>query len=194
MNRILARAIVVLALASFAALPAFADATCSSLDVSGMPFSCVMPEPGALTPEVSATFTLAGDTFSASATGIIELFDADGTTLSDFATFTNVGGIATVVFVSDTEGVVLIPQDLPVIGKFTEGNPISISVGLTSGATLNATLCSDADEGTSACGGSDSISLSQTAPSAVVPEPGTLALAALGLLALGPMIRTRFGS
>jgi hypothetical protein len=111
--------------------------------------------------------------------------DANHTLLSDIVTFTNVGGVATVSFVSDTDGILLSPPGLPVLGSFTESSKaITLSLALTNGQFVNAKICSDV-ESPSCLGASDSITLSTG--SRTVPEPGTLVLLGSGLLGTGAL-------
>ena len=201
MSKTLVRALVLIMFAGLAAFPAIASPvtpTCSTAAFSSLPFSCVMPEPASGVPEVAATFTLAGFQFAADATGTVVLMDAGGSAVSDFATFSNVGGVATIQFVSDTDGIVLTPPGLPILTT-GEGHPVVISLELVGGGDLQVKLCSDADSGGSPCGGSDSISINEVANGqgkgiSLVPEPGTFGLAVMGLLGLGPALRLRFGS
>jgi hypothetical protein len=67
--------------------------------------------------------------------------------LSDVVTFTNVGGIATAAFFSDTDGTPLLAQGLPIRGQFTESNkPVSVFVALVNGQFVNAKVCRDLAE------------------------------------------------
>jgi len=64
--------------------------------------------------------------------------DAAHTILSDVVTFTNVGGISTVAFSCDTDGIPLTVQGLRILGQFTESNkPVSLSVALLNGQFVN---------------------------------------------------------
>jgi hypothetical protein len=158
--------------------------SCSTLTLTSTPITCTVPEG---TPELSLTSTLTGLSFSAQAGGMVLIYDDSAhTLLSDVVVFSNVGGTATVTFLSDTDGIPITAQNLPVLGSFTESNkPISISLGLTNGEFLNATICSDVGENATSCSGSsDSISLSM-GTKAVVPEPGTFLLLGSGLLGSG---------
>src|SRR5690242_10275469 len=101
--------------------------SCSTLSLTGTPVTCTLPEG---TPELSLTATLTGLSFTAQAEGMVLIYDdAAHTLLSDIVVFSNVGGVSTVAFLSDTDGIPVTIQGLPTIGQFTEsGNPIAISV------------------------------------------------------------------
>jgi len=122
--------------------PGWAD-SCStvSLTVNGAPITCTVPEQ---TPELAATATLTGLSFTDQAGGMVLIYDdSTHTLLSDVVTFTNVNGVATVTLFSDTDGIPVTAQGLPILGQFTESNnPISISVALGTGNFLNAKICS----------------------------------------------------
>jgi len=156
--------------------------SCSTVTLSlhGGAVTCTIPEGN---PELTATITLTGLTFGAQASGAVLLYDDSAhTVLSDVVTFANVGGVATVTFLSDTDGVLVLPPGLPILGSFSEGNPVFISVALGNGNSLNAKICSDME--VQNCNGtSDSIRLSERTSS--VPEPGTLILLGSGLLGSG---------
>lgn len=158
--------------------------SCSTvtLSLNGAAVNCTVPEAN---PELAVTITLTNLTFTAQASGMVLLYDdAAHTVLSDVVTFTNVGGVATVTFLSDTDGVLLVPPGLPILGSFSENNPVLISVALGNGNFLNAKICSDM-EVQNCAGTSDSISLSEgTTP---VPEPGTFILLASGLFGSGAL-------
>jgi PEP-CTERM motif len=157
-------------------------ASCSTVTLSlhGGAVTCTIPEGN---PELTATITLTGLTFTAQASGMVLLYDDSAhTILSDVVTFTDVGGVATVTFLSDTDGVLVVPPGLPILGKFSEGTPIFISLALGNGNLLNTKICSDM-EVQNCNGASDSIRLSEGTTS--VPEPGTLLLLGSGLLGSG---------
>jgi hypothetical protein len=166
----------------------WADSCSTTLNLGKQPITCTIPEQ---TPELSLTSTLTGLSFTAQAQGMVLIYDdANHTLLSDIVTFTNVGGVATVSFVSDTDGIPLSAQGLPILGQFTESNqPINISLALGNGQFLHAKICSDVGESPSCSGASDSITLSTG--SSTVPEPGTLFLLGSGLLSTGAL---RFSS
>ena len=157
--------------------------SCSTvtLSLNGAAVTCTVPE---TTPEVAASITLTGLTFSTQASGMVLLYDdAAHTVLSDIVTFTDVLGVATVTFFSDTDSIPLTVQGLPILGKFSEGQPVFISVALGNGNSLKAKICSDSE--VQNCNGtSDSIRLSEGGTS-VVPEPGTFILLASGLFGSG---------
>jgi hypothetical protein len=160
--------VAVLALSS----PGWAD-SCStiSLSLNSQPINCTIPE---ATPEVALSVTLTGLTFTGKAQGMVLIYDdSTHTLLSDVVTFTNVGGVATVAFVSDTDGIPVTAQGLPIV----------ISVALGNGQFLHAKMCSDVGESPSCSGGSDSIGLSIGTTS--VPEPGTFVLFGTGLVGTG---------
>ena len=106
-----------------------------------LPTFCTLPE---TTPEATLALSLTGLSFNASAQGVVVIYDDVAHTLiSDVAIFANVAGVATVTFVSDLEGPLTVPPGLPILGKFTEGSPISISIALTNGQFVTAKICSD---------------------------------------------------
>jgi hypothetical protein len=156
--------------------------SCSTISLTSKPVTCTVPEQ---TPELTLTATLTNLSFTAQAQGMVLIYDnAAHTILSDVVTFTNVGGIATVAFFSDTDGIPLTAQGLPILGQFTESNkPVSLSVALSNGQFVNAKICSDLAESPSCSGSSDSITLS--ASKTTVPEPGTFILLGSGLLGSG---------
>jgi hypothetical protein len=159
--------------------------SCSTVTLSlgGAAVTCTVPEGN---PELTATITLNGLTFSAQASGMVLLYDDSAhTVLSDVVTFTNTpAGVAIVTFLSDTDGVLVLPPDLPILGKFSEGQPVFISVALGNGNFLNTKICSDME--VQNCNGtSDSIRLSEGTTS--VPEPGTFLLLGSGLFGSGAL-------
>jgi PEP-CTERM motif len=154
-----------------------------SLSLHGQPVMCTIPEQ---TPELALTVTLTGLSLTAQAQGMVLIYDdSTHTVLSDVVTFTNVGGVATVTFLSDTEGVLLTPPGLPILGQFSEGRgPAFISLALGNGNFLDARICSDT-ENPNCVGGSDSIRLSES--TTAIPEPGTFVLLASGLFGSGAL-------
>ena len=164
--------------------------SCANLSLTGSPITCTVPEQ---TPETALTMTLTGLSFGAQVQGVVLIYDDSAhTLLSDAVAFVNTpGGVATVVFASDTEGVPL-PPGLPVIGTFTESKkPIFIAIDLGNGHFLGAEICSDLAEKSSCSGESDSITLA--VGKSVVPEPGTLLLIGSGLISLAWSLRGRRG-
>ncbi|PYX97562.1 MAG: hypothetical protein DMG71_02725 [Acidobacteria bacterium] len=152
-----------------------------------LPTFCTLPE---TTPEATLALSLTGLSFNASAQGVVVIYDDVAHTLiSDVAIFANVAGVATVTFVSDLEGPLAVPPGLPILGKFTEGSPISISIALTNGQFVTAKICSDVTEATGCDSSSDSIGLKET--TSAVPEPGTLLLVGSGVLGSGFWGRSR---
>jgi hypothetical protein len=176
---------LLMAPASMLAIPSlgWADA-CSTLSLSSnrQPINRTIPE---AKPEAAPSVTLTGLTRTRQAQGMVLIYDdSTHTLLSDVVTFTNVGGVATVAFVSDTDGIPVTAQGLPILGKFTESDkPILISVALGNGQFLRAKICSDVGESPSCSGGSDSIGLSIGKTS--IPEPGTFVLLGSGLVGSG---------
>src|SRR5467141_3327514 len=163
--------------------PSWAD-SCSTLSLSlnSQPIHCTAPEAN---PEVALAVTLTGLSFTGQAQGTVLIYDdSTRTLLSDVVTFTNVGGVATVAFVSDTDGIPVTAQGLPILGQFSESDkPILISVALGNGQLLRAKICSDVGESPNCSGGSDSIGLSIGKTS--IPEPGTFILLGSGLVGSG---------
>jgi hypothetical protein len=152
--------------------------------VNTLPITCSIPEQ---TPEPPLIATLTGLSFTAQAQGVVLIYDdSSHTLLSDVVTFTNVGGVATVGFVSDTDGIPLTAQGLPILGQFTESSkPINISVALGNGQFLNAKICSDVGNGYNCYGASDCIRLSESGTP--IPEPGTFILLGSGLISSGAL-------
>ena len=149
----------------------------------GSEISCTIPEQ---TPEAAFTATLTGLSFTTQAQGMVLLYDDSAhTVLSDVVIFTDVAGVATVTFLSDTDGVLLVPPNLPILGQFTEGhNSGFISLALGNGKYLHTQVCSDVGETGNCSGGSDSISLEVYT---AVPEPGTFLMLGSGLLGSGAL-------
>lgn len=177
---IVAVLIVVVALSNLG----WADSCPAAITLSlGSEISCTIPEQ---TPETAFTATLTGISFTAETQGVVLLYDdSTHTLLSDVVIFTNVGGVATVTFVSDTDGIPLSAEGLPILGQFTEGhNSGFISLALGNGKYLHATVCSDVGETSSCSGASDSISLEVFT---AVPEPGTFLMLGSGLLGSGAL-------
>jgi len=144
--------------------------SCSTITLGKQPITCTIPEQ---TPELALNVTLTGLSFTAQAQGMVLIYDdSSHTLLSDVVTFSNIGGVATVAFVSDTNGIPITSQGLPILGQFTESSKlITISLALGNGQVLHAKICSDWGS-TSCYEGSDSITLSVSS----VPEPGTIIL------------------
>ena len=151
--------------------------SCTTITLGKQPVTCTIPEQ---TPELSLNVTLTGLSFTAQAQGMVLIYDdSSHTLLSDVVVFSNVGGVATIAFVSDTDGIPASAAGLPVLASFTESSKlITLSLALGNGGVLHAKICSD--WGSSTCyEGSDSITLS------TVPEPGTFVLLGSGLLSTG---------
>jgi hypothetical protein len=159
--------------------------SCSTITLSSssLPFTCTIPEQ---TPEIGLTATINGLSFTSQAQGVVLIFDdSTHTILSDVAIFSNVGGVATVTFLSDTDGIPLTAKGLPVLGRVTEGGQTGlVSVALSNGKFLHAEICSDVEGGPTCSGASDSITLEVYTP---VPEPGTFLLLGSGLLGSGAL-------
>jgi hypothetical protein len=173
------------ALASMLAMPSLGWAdSCPTLSLSlnSQPINCTIPEAN---PEVALSVTLTGLTFTGQAQGMVLIYDdSTHTLLSGVLTFTNVGSVATVAFVSDTDGIPVTAQGLPILGQFTESDkPILISVALGNGQFLRARICGDVRESPTCSGGSGSIGLSIGKTS--IPEPGTFVLLGSGLVGAG---------
>jgi hypothetical protein len=162
--------------------PGWAD-SCSTVTLSSQTVTCTIPEQ---TPELALNLTLTGLSFTAQAQGMVLIYDdASHTLLSDVVIFSNVGGVATVSFVSDTDGIPVSAAGLPVLASFTESYKlITISLALGNGQFLHAKICSDT-ESPDCYGTSDSITLS--VGGATVPEPGTFVLLGSGLLGSGAL-------
>lgn len=158
--------------------------SCSSLMTlsSGNSVTCTLPEAN---PELTLTVGFKNLSFTAQAQGVVLIYDdAAHTLLSDAVTFTDVGGVATAVFLSDTDGIIVVPPNLPILGQFTEGQgAVSLSLALTNGKFLNVSICSDVNETSGCNGGSDSITFSEG--KTPVPEPGTFLLLGSGLAVPG---------
>ena len=172
---------LVIPVAVFAILLALPSRSWADSCSGTLPSFCTLPE---ATPEATLTLTLTGLSVNASAQGAVVIYDdAAHTLISDVVTFADVANVATVTFVSDLEGPLTLPPGLPILGKFTEGSPISISIALANGHFVTANICSDVTESTGCSNSSDSIGLRQT--TSPVPEPGTLLLVGSGLIGSG---------
>jgi hypothetical protein len=172
-------------LASMLAMPSLGWAgSCSTLSLSlnSQPINCTIAEAN---PEVALSLTQTGLTFTGQAQGMVLIYDdSTHTLLSDAVTFTNVGGVATVAFVSDTDGIPVTAQGLPILGQFTESDKaILISVALGNGQFLRARVCGDVGASPTCSGGSAPIGLSIGKTS--IPEPGTFVLLGSGLVGSG---------
>ena len=157
-----------------------AQTACSAGVTTSVPEETLLPP----VPEASLTVSCPGFTFANAETAV--MFDASGLP-SDVVILTNVAGVATITFVSDTLD---LPLTLPVGGfiKVTEPNPfVAVAISTVSGVSstvLNFT--SDAETGVPTCGAnSDCITAS------TVPEPATLSLLGIGLLGSGWIQRRR---
>jgi hypothetical protein len=177
---LVAALVVVLLLSS----PGWAN-SCSTitLSVNGPPVNCTIPE---TTPEPPLISTLTGLSFTTQAQGMVLIFDdASHTMLSDVVAFTNVNGVATVTFLSDTDLTALTGLGLPILGQFTESSYlIPMSLALGNGNFLNVLICSDVEGGT-CYGASDCIRMSQG--TTAIPEPGTFLLLGSGLFGSGAL-------
>jgi PEP-CTERM motif len=170
---------------SMLAMPSlgWADACCTlSLSSNSQPINRTIPE---AKPEAARSVTLTGLTLTGQAQGMVLIYDdSTHTLLSDVVTFSNVGSVATVAFVSDRDGIPVTAQGLPVLGQFRESDqPILIYVALGNGQFLRAKICGDVGESPSCSAGSGSIGLSIGKTS--IPEPGTFVLLGSGLVGSG---------
>ncbi len=171
--------------ASMLAMPSlgWADA-CSILSLSSnsQPINRTIPE---AKPEAARSVTLTGLTLTGQAQGMVLIYDdSTHTLLSDVVTFSNVGSVATVAFVSDRDGIPVTAEGLRVLGQFRESDqPILIYVALGNGQFLRAKICGDVGESPSCSAGSGSIGLSIGKTS--IPEPGTFVLLGSGLVGSG---------
>src|SRR5258708_30134315 len=113
--------------------------SCTTISLGKNTITCTIPEQ---TPEIALNATLTGLSFTAQAQGMVLIYDDSAhTLLSDVVTFTNVGGVATVTFVSDTEGIPVTAQGLPILGQFTESHtPIDLSLALANRQFLHAKM------------------------------------------------------
>ena len=174
MNRIRSGSIVGILCAASAALAApirsaAVDATCT-----GGAQLITIPEGQA---EAGFTLSCPGFVLPPSVDGTVAVFlDATGA-VSDFVTFANISGSATFVFVSDTEGQLVIPPvGVPVLTTVTEPSPVVVIATSTSGAgQLRFSFTSDSNESSSA---------SETIGIEAIPEPGSFTLIGLGSLVL----------
>ena len=175
---------LLMAPASMLAIPSlgWADA-CSTLSLSSnrQPINRTIPE---AKPEAAPSVTLTGLARTRQAQGMVLIYDdSTHTLLSDVVTFISVGGVATVAFVSDTDGIPVAAQGLPVLGQFRESDQsILIYLALGNGL-LHAKLCGDVGESPSCSAESGSIGLSIGKTS--IPEPGTFVLLGSGLVGSG---------
>jgi PEP-CTERM motif len=170
--------------ASMLAMPSlgWADASSLSPSLNRQPINRTIPE---AKPEAALSVTLTGLTLTGQAQGMVLIYDdSTHTLLSDVVTFSNVGGVATVAFVADADGIPVTAQGLPVLGQFSESDKaILIYVALGNGQFLRAKICGDVGESPSCSGESGSIGLSIGKTS--IPEPGTFVLLGSGLVGSG---------
>jgi hypothetical protein len=137
--------------------------------------------------EASLTVSCPGFTFASAETAVF--FDANSVLPSDIVILTNVAGVATITFLSDTE----IALGLPPGNFITVNEPnafVAIAISTTKGNS-KLTFTSDADTGTSsACGANSDCITASVAP---IPEPATLGLLGMGMLGVGALRRRRSG-
>lgn len=148
-----------------------------------------MAEETLLVPEAALSVSCPGFTFASASLGAAVFFDSSGLP-SDIVTLTNVGGVATILFVSDNLD---IPLTLPTGSfiKVTEPEPfVVVAISTVAGVSSSVLRFISDDEASSACGvNSDCI----TASVAPIPEPATLGLLGMGMLGVGALRRRRSG-
>ena len=129
------------------------------------------------------TVSIKNLSFTSQAQGIVLIYDnASHTVLSDVVAFYNVNGVATAEFLSVSQGSLSVPQNLPILGQFTEGQEnLNLSVALSNGQFLHAAICSGLTD-TGCKGSPDALKLSVSGSSSSVPEPSTFLLLGTGLL------------